>query len=168
MRLGLVTIFALSFVVSSGCGPSKPDGFPALKSCQVTVTDGGTPIAGAMVHLTPKTSMSSLFMTGTTDSNGVAVISTRRGEFERPGAPEGDYSVIINKDVTVDMPSLSEEESNRMTPKQQEDWNAEFEKKKEAGRIIPKILEDPAQTPLTLQVGTAAASLTVDVSQHKK
>ncbi|MDR1140936.1 MAG: Ig-like domain-containing protein [Planctomycetaceae bacterium] len=150
-----------------GCGISAPPGFPSLKDCRVTVTDNGQPIPDVVVNLVPKFTVNSLFITGVTDVNGTAVIKTRHGEYSRNGAPEGDYSVILSKSIDVEMPILTEEQSLALTPAQQNARQKEREKKMDAARIIPIILEEPSQTPLTLQIGNETGKLSVDIAEYK-
>jgi hypothetical protein len=158
-------VIFLVFLV--GCGTSAPSGFPPLKNCRVTVTDGGQPIPDVVVNLVPKFTVNSLFITGVTDATGTAVIKTRHGEYSRNGAPEGDYSVILSKSIDVEMPILTEEQSNALTPAQQEALQKEREKKIDAVRIIPKLLEEPNQTPLMLQIGSETGKLSVDLAEYK-
>jgi hypothetical protein len=144
-----------------------PSGFPSLKDCRVTVTDNGQPIPDVVVNLVPKFAVNSLFITGITDASGTAVIKTRHGEYSRNGAPEGDYSVILSKSIDVEMPILTEEQSLTLTPAQQEARQKEQEKKMEAVRVIPKLLEEPDQTPLMLQIGNETGKLSVDIAEYK-
>jgi hypothetical protein len=168
MKMFWISVIFSVPLLLAGCGTPAPTGFPSLKDCRVTVTDNGQPIPDVVVNLVPKFTANSLFITGVTDSTGTAVIKTRHGNYSRNGAPEGDYSVILSKSIPVEMPILTEEQSQALTPAQQEKLQKEREQKMDAARIIPKLLEEPSQTPLTLQIGNkTVGKLSVDVAEYK-
>ena len=161
--LGLCSFFVI------GCGPKKPDGIPQLYPAQVTVKNGGSPIADANVMLVSQSSgtSGSWSANGTTDSSGVAVISTSQGNWKSKGVPEGEYKIFITKapDVKLDSPPESIANDSDALAK----FEAEQMKKlREAPKVIPEKLTNPAQSPLTLTVATSGtAELTVDVSEHQ-
>ena len=151
-----------------GCSTKKPDGVPQLYPASVMVKNGASPIADANVFLVMQGGTSgSWSANGTTDTTGVAVINTSQGDWKSKGAPEGEYKIYITKvpDVKLDPPS--EEIAN------DSDALAKFEaeqmkKLRDAPKIIPEKLTNPAQSPLTFTVTTSGtAELAVDVSEHQ-
>ncbi len=76
----------------------KPDGMPDLYPCTVTLTQGGEPLEGALIHCQsddPK--LIRWAVTGQTDAKGVAKIFTM-GKYE--GAPAGTFAVVVTKEET--------------------------------------------------------------------
>ena len=71
----------------------KPDNMPDLYPLTVKIVyDDGAPVADATVQLVDKTQ--SWVVGGKTDAQGNAIIQAQ-GEF--PGAPAGNYKVVVNK-----------------------------------------------------------------------
>jgi hypothetical protein len=95
MKKIYLLIFVFCFLIVQGCGHSlKPDDFPIIYGCSITLTQEGKPLAGANVILFSKDGSCSWSVGGTTDSNGTAVIFTH-GRFS--GAPAGDFLVTVTK-----------------------------------------------------------------------
>jgi len=163
------TVFVLGvlmvFVV--GCGPKRPAGIPPLYPAKVTVKNETSPIAGATVFLIYQgTTSGSWAINGVTNSSGVATMTTSQGEWKSNGVPEGEYKVYITKrpDIKEDpMPEEIKGDSDAMHRFAGE----QLRKLNEAPKIIPEILSNPAQSPLTLTVSTSGSSeLVVDISEH--
>lgn len=92
-----------------GCGgKKKPDGFPKLYPCQITVKQEGVPLSKAMVVLFPEEDSNPWSVGGGTNDNGVAEIYTH-GDFA--GAPVGNYKVTITKNVIEGAPSQTDLEN---------------------------------------------------------
>ncbi|MDR0870452.1 MAG: hypothetical protein LBN39_06625 [Planctomycetaceae bacterium] len=71
---------------------------PKLSPCTVTVKQDGKPLQDAMVLLQKGGGQPFKWsVAGRTDAAGVAKVMTH-GQFS--GAPEGDYAVVISKEVT--------------------------------------------------------------------
>lgn len=86
-----------------GCkGKDKPDGFPKIYPCEITVKQDGTPLPGASVVLFSDDGSNPWSIGGGTNNAGVAVIYTH-GDFA--GAPVGKYKVTISKNLIEDAPS---------------------------------------------------------------
>jgi len=161
-----VFALAISLILVVGCGPARPDGIPQLHPATVTVTNGGTPVAGANVLFSGGTS-GSWSVSGATNASGVAVIATSQGEWKGNGAPEGTYKVYITKRPEVHQEPLSPELQNDSAAV--EKHANEYERLAAAApKIIPENLTTPTKTPLTLTVSAGSmAELTVDVSEYK-
>jgi hypothetical protein len=84
----------------SGCGPSgppRPAGFPDVFSCVITITQEGTPLAGAAVELVPSDGATDWMVRGITDSSGSAKMRTYG---LADGAPKGKFKVVVTKTET--------------------------------------------------------------------
>jgi hypothetical protein len=93
----------LSLVMFAGCGgPRKPPGLPTLYPCKITVTQEGTPLAGAVVNLVAEDGSLNWVVGGGTNDMGIAALYTH-GNFS--GAPAGRYKVTITKTVLEDGPT---------------------------------------------------------------
>ena len=151
----------------SGCNQGVPSDFPKTFSCQIVVRDDGNPVDAASVTLIPDQLMSSIVISGSTDSYGVAMLRTLHGEYSKEGVPEGNYTVMIAKTLPIDMPTLSTEEVYSQTPQQKAAREKEYQRKRDKARVVPEQLTTP-QSPLKLAVGSAGTKLEVDISEYKK
>jgi hypothetical protein len=115
IRTLIISLFVVCTI--SGCSKEqRPVGFPTLYPCQITITQGGQPLEGALVRLMPESGKSEWVISGKTDAGGVAKVSTH-GKFS--GAPEGTFKVCVAK--TYETPSQFQ------PPKEDapyEDWEA--------------------------------------------
>jgi hypothetical protein len=79
---------------------------PDLQSVHGTVTNGRQPLANATVVLVPDDAAQAAAFTvsGVTDEQGNYTISTleARHNRKRPGAPEGNYRVVVTLPVNAD------------------------------------------------------------------
>lgn len=167
MKRLLVLSCVCTIAFLSGCGEKVPEGFPKTVSCQVTVTDGGSPIEGASVGLIPDKPMNSIVVGGNTDSAGKAIIRTMQGEYSHLGAPEGSYTVTIAKTLPVDMPTLTDDEFYKQTAQQKAARDKEYKEKLEKARVVPEVL-NTSKSPLKLDVGSTGGTLEVDIKEYKK
>jgi hypothetical protein len=91
----IVLVLVLFFSILQGCrGHSKPDGFPPIYDCSITLTQEGKPLVNATLILFSEDGHCSWSVGGTTDKSGVAKIFTH-GLF--PGAPAGTFLVTVSK-----------------------------------------------------------------------
>jgi len=79
----------------TGCGERLPAGMPRLYPASITVTQEGTPLAGALVQLIPEDPANAAWGPGgTTNQSGVVVLRTNGAYL---GAPLGTYKVTVSK-----------------------------------------------------------------------
>lgn len=153
-------------VVMSGCGEKAPDGFPKIFPCQITVTDGGTPIDGVAVKLTPDQPMNNITVYGTTDASGKVAVTTLQGTFGKEGAPEGGYTVTLTKFNPVEVKELSDDEFYKMSAQERATRSAAAKKEREAARVVPEVLSK-ATSPLKLTVDSSGGNLEVDINEYR-
>ena len=99
-RRRIAFIFALLTIATcvSCAKVQKPDGMPDLYPCTITLTQGGEPLEGAaIICQSDDPKLIRWAITGLTDANGIAKISTM-GKFQ--GAPVGTYAVVVTKEET--------------------------------------------------------------------
>lgn len=91
-----IGFFAMLIVLSTGCSKTpKPDGFPEVYPCAISIVQDDQPLSGASVMLVPETNGErNWVVSGGTDANGVARLYTH-GKY--PGAPAGKYKVTVSK-----------------------------------------------------------------------
>ena len=94
-----VSALLLTLTFLTGCtGEKKPDGFPPVYPTTIIVTQEGQPLAEATVLLCAESeALQKWSVAGQTDATGAANVITY-GKF--PGAPAGDFTVVVTKDVT--------------------------------------------------------------------
>ena len=100
-RLGFCSVL-LSGAALVGCGKAAPDGFPETQPFTVKVVDGGKGIEGVQVTLAHSDPKGVGAVAGTTNSSGVAKMTTTFKNFTADGAPAGEYRVQCVKDPVVD------------------------------------------------------------------
>lgn len=160
------TLLVLATCFCTGCSGGRPSGFPKVKPCTVTVTDGTSPLAEIHVQLISDTPLASTVVFGNTDATGLAVISTIFAGHNEIGAPEGTYTVVLSKDYPL-VHTKSDVEIENMSY----DEAMKYQKDMEAARDkLPKII--PASlsqrtSPLKLTVDSTGGTLDVDITQHK-
>ncbi|MDR2439469.1 MAG: hypothetical protein LBE12_08905 [Planctomycetaceae bacterium] len=129
IKISLIFLFAVLFIFT-GCTfkPATPDDFPKkLSPCEVTILQGGTPLQGARVALSPQDeNQKNWGISGTTNAEGVVQFYTY-GKWE--GAPEGTFKVTVVKHL-VEGP----------------------ENKKTTYTLIDTKFAEPETTPITLEV----------------
>lgn len=92
----------LASLLFAGCSgdSSRPKDLPPLFPAEITITQQGTPLAGATVALVAFGGTSSVYYpAGITDESGKAVIST----YGFNGAPAGTYKVTVRKTIVDDV-----------------------------------------------------------------
>ena len=161
----LVTIPLLT-----GCGDSRPDGFPAkLLSCRVIVMDGDVPLKEASVSLIPEHEQHKYSMIGITDDKGVASIRTAQAGYYGNGAPEGTYKVLIIGAESPDLEhTLTIDERANLPPDELTMYeNARQRRINALPLAVPKEFNKMDQTPLTWTVDRKGSELSVNVADYK-
>lgn len=149
-----------------GCGKAAPDGFPETQPFTVKVVDGGKGIEGVQVTLAHADPKGVGAVAGTTNSSGVAKMTTTFKNFTADGAPAGEYRVQCVKDPVVDH-WKTDAEMSAMSPGERtayfEEWKAKCD---EQPREVPKALGNYDATPLTATVAAGGGELVVDVAEY--
>jgi len=167
MNYWKIMILGVCLLFFAGCGTNKPDGIPAIHPVSITITKGTTPVGDAQVLLTATTAASgSWSVSGTTNSSGVATITTSQGEWKEKGAPEGEYKVYITKlaklDAAPPIDSFKDEESARAFAEERNQQLAAIT------REIPESLTSPATSDLKITVvAKTGAKETFDIGKYK-
>jgi len=156
-----VSFVAVGLFLLAGCGSStpRPAGFPDTVSCVITITQEGSPLAGASVSLIPADGAKDWLFGATTDTSGNAKIFTY-GTAE--GAPRGKYKVVVTK---------TESESSKFTMPDESDTVAlaQYYRNIENERLNSYTLIEPVYTnadttPLELEI-TGKTTETFDVGK---
>ncbi len=159
--LAFVTAFCLS-----GCnrGPQKPKGMPDLYPCKITITQGGKPLEGAAVVLTPKSGLSNGWNTeGATDADGIAEIKTH---VDFKGAPEGEFIVRVSK---TELSPSSVPDKAPTDPVEYEKWDmAKRAEKRVAFRFVKPEFDDPKKTPHKITISKGKNEAAFDVGEPIK
>jgi hypothetical protein len=169
-HLPLFTIAVAIMVcpIFSGCS-GAPSDFPKVASYRVIVKDGTTPIADALVVLTPESDspLGRFTINGVTDSSGVAVVYTTLQNYSRRGAPAGEFRVTVRKDVPLPTGTRTPEETDSMDDRTRRAYEAELERQYRATpREVPERFSNVRTSRLTVTVGPGGGTFEVDVSQN--
>ena len=104
MKQSFILFSCALILLAVGCGEKRPDGLPPLHPTALTFTQGGVPLAGASVTLTPMDATNSQWaLGGATDSKGVLNVQTQGFK----GAPAGNYKVSVLKTETEGTPAAA-------------------------------------------------------------
>ena len=168
MKSSNYLIFSLFLFCIFGCqGANVPGDFPKTFPVTITVKDGATPLADTTILLYGQGTRGSWASSGNTDANGVAELVTNQGSYMAKGVPEGSYKVTLSK--TPKAPSeRSDDEIAAMSYDEQIVYSQKINA--ELARIpppIPRVLTNPQETPLTLEVTTSSGELLIDLSPYK-
>jgi hypothetical protein len=151
----------------SGCGGVPvPQNFPETSPCQITVTNGTSPLAEVTVNLFPNVPLPNIVLEGVTNSSGIASMRTKQGDYSPEGIPNGEYKFRIVEVFDTGIPPLLLDEQLKLTPPQREARRKEINSKTDSLRTIPKKLTSITTTPLKLTV-SGETSLEIDVSTYK-
>lgn len=156
-------ILFLAFL-SIGCS-DRPEGFPAIVPCSITVTQGENPVEGVAVTFVPNQVMPSIIISGETDARGTCVPVTRFAGHLEKGVPPGEYAVVLEKEPKVEGPSP--EERANMTYDQAMAASKKMEAARAAmPRIIPIEYTDKEKTPVKMSVSEGKDNnITVDIAK---
>ena len=154
-------------VLVVGCGTKPPDGFPKVFPCTIKVVDGGTPIEGCSVTLSGPSGVA-YACGGATDASGVATLGTTQGNFHQPGAPAGEYKVVLSKAAPTSA-TLTEEQARAMEPHERQAFMQKVaEEQAKAKSVVPPNLSDPTKTTIKLTVAEGGNNtLEIDLVSHQ-
>ena len=149
-------ILLLTVILLSGCtgGPTRPADLPPLYPCTLTITQDGKPLGEATVSLTSADPAFKWTVYTQTDSSGTGKVFTQ-GLF--PGAPEGEYKVVIVKEEVVS------EQSGPTITRQGEFGEESYTPTTETVfSLVEKEYTDAATTPLSITIGKKGNNQTLD------
>lgn len=154
-----IFIFFLSVLMLSlvGCGGvKKPAGMPALHPTTLTLTQEGTPLAGATVTLVSQNKAVSQWQSGgATDAKGVIRIKTSGFD----GAPEGTFKVVVTKTETEGTATVTQSSDEAgAKPSVSGGGQKSYE-------VVEKEYRSAVTTKLTLEVKAGKNAETFDVGK---
>lgn len=148
---------------SVGCGPKAPADMPETHPFKVKVVNGSDAIADVDVFFIATSG--SVTISGKTDKNGVAEITSTLQGYTADGAPAGDYKVTCTKDPQPEHWKTPAELA-AMSVGEQSEYHAEYEAKRaEMPREIPEVWKDFDRTPLSATVSAGGGEVTFDVAE---
>ncbi|MDO4586366.1 MAG: hypothetical protein Q4C95_03620 [Planctomycetia bacterium] len=172
MKFKSIFVSLLGLLLLTGmtsCGSKVPDGMPKTFPCSVKVTKEGTPLVEATVQFVPaNNSATNLNISGITDTMGVAQLATSIGTYSAAGAPEGEFIVLVKKDVELEH-EKSLEELEKMEYGARMEYMKEYAAKKAAlPRVVPDLLGRVSGSPLKVSVTSAGGELlNVEVNDYE-
>lgn len=137
----LAAAFSVLLTFGACKAEKRPEGFPELHPCSVKITQGGVPLADAVVSLVAQDSSLARWPCGAnTDENGVAKLAT----YGFDGAPVGTFKVVVMKTEIVGGPQNAEESRRQM---QGEDFGVQ-----ETFQLVEAQYRDQTRTPHTIEI----------------
>ena len=169
-------VLCLGLGCLAGCGPKFPKDFPKVYPMTVTVMDGTTPLSDVRIMFCQisreSTTGLGYAVSGFTDANGVAKVSTSQGAYAKAGIPAGEYVVAVDDNIKIDL-GITPEEAAKITFKDE----ARLAKKESEllaayKRKVPKVLSKPAsqvedRSPLRYTAVAGKNEWTIDVAEYK-
>lgn len=163
----ILCVFFLVF--AAGCSrEGKPEVLKDLNPVTVTVVDGGAPVEGVRVLLSSKGPRGAWGCSATTNAQGEAKIQTSISSKSGPGAPAGDYIIVLSKNVPLPPELEPQEEDQNLSASAAAAKEAKKKEFYDKNRIIPQKLEQSDTSPLELTVAEkTGGTLKVDLAEHK-
>ena len=146
----------LAVILLSGCdgGPTRPADLPPLYPCTITFTQDGKPLGEATVSLTSTDPAFKWTVFAQLDASGTGKVFTQ-GLF--PGAPEGEYKVVIVKEEVV-----SEQAGPAVTRQGEFGEETITPFIETVFSMVEKEYTDAATTPLSITIGKKGNNQTLD------
>ena len=165
MQIRIFFILLLAVPVFSACTKQpRPDGFPPLHPCAITITQDGKPLEGALVRLIPDGHKLLWTVAGTTDKNGVVKVITHP---EYAGAPEGTYKVCVSK--TEITPSQFPPPPDTASYEEMQAWGAlTVNEKRPKYNLVKPEYDNVAKTPHSITINKGKNNATFDVGEAIK
>ena len=160
------TILLVTFFLSSGCGKTRPDGFPKTYTATLTLLHGGIPYDDAKVFLRPVQGAASWSVGGDAVGNGVFRFTTVQGSHSVVGIPAGEYIVTIDHFKIVDgssLPGYGDESQQSQVMEAIDKMQAESRNNSK----VPKKLWTPDASPLRWTINASGTNaLTVKLDEY--
>jgi hypothetical protein len=158
-------ILTVGLVFSIGCGTKKPNGFPDLVPCSISITKNQKPIGKTLITLAPVSGGGEWISSGLTNSDGIAGISTMLGSYSAKGAPEGEFKVFLSRPIEIDL-KVSQEDAINMSQAEREKLKEETDRLMEESRVIPEKLESIITTPLKITVSKSETVYKIELNDY--
>ena len=153
-------------LLTSGCGKPTPSELKNLAPVKITVVRKGEPLADVLVLLHTETAVL-LARSGTTDTNGVAVIKTRMSSHSGTGTIPGDYTVTLSQSVPLPLELQPGENEIDLPEAEKAARDARREDFYNKNRLVPLALGNSKTSPIKLTVAEkTGAELNVDVAGY--
>ncbi|MDR1290689.1 MAG: hypothetical protein LBK06_05775 [Planctomycetaceae bacterium] len=167
MKLRFFCLLILIVLVSTACGPARPEGMPKTAPCKIIVLKNGLPLSEVDVSLFREGGNGAISIMAYTDSNGIANIKTSWGTYKTNGAPIGKCKVTLTKHVSFPSDGVTAAQIENFTPEEA----AAYEEKREAEidklRPIQKQFSNSETTPFEIIIEEkSGASLTIDIGKE--
>jgi hypothetical protein len=158
-------IFICGLICGIGCGTKKPNSFPNLVPCAISVTKDKKPVDKTLVTLTPVSNGGEWISSGLTDSRGIAEISTMLGSYSAKGTPEGEFKVFLSRPIEIEL-KVSQEDAMSMSASEREKLKKETDRLTEKARVIPEKLESSVTTPVKITVFKGETVYKIELSDY--
>jgi hypothetical protein len=162
-----IEILLLLLPCLTGCFSSAKSELRGLSPVEVRVVRDGNPVEGVLVALYSDGPQGAVGSSALTNSSGVAILKSTVQSTAAKGVKPGSYKVALTKE-TVWPSELSDFEGDqRLSEPERSAMQRKREDFLNKNRIIPKALESPETTAVTLDVKPKEKnSFTVDLAKY--
>ncbi|MDO5552909.1 MAG: hypothetical protein Q4G68_04030 [Planctomycetia bacterium] len=142
----------IAVFITCGCNETNPDGITKVVPAKIHVTVGGSPLAQADLQLVGEGDLSGVAVSGQTDSQGLASLTSVKGDWVKAGAPLGNYRVVVQKQQQIEG-LKSMEEVTDMKEEERKAYHAKIEAARKNMRLpFAEAYTSVKTTPLTLEI----------------
>jgi len=175
MKHFILSVLCCCLCCLFGCGGEKlPPDFPKVYPMTIAVKDGATPLSKVQIMFYPAaTGAGAAFASsGSTDENGVAIITTSQGGFSKAGIPAGEFVVTLEDMIDMNMGKSSEEMSNMSTAELNKMSQEQLKMLATYKRKVPEVLCKAGavanRSPIRFTASEGKNELTIDVAEYQK
>ena len=168
----ITAVLLLAMIFILGCGPKRPKEMPKTYPCKIKLTKDGNPVSGVGITLISNNSAyGSLAVGGTTETDGVAKITTYYSTYGDKGAPSGEFQVTV-----IEVPAIPKEvlvtpdELSKMTGPEREGAIAKMDAaRRNVQRVVPFSFAVPDSTPLKVTVAESkqGTEVSFEINDYK-
>ncbi len=158
-----LALFVVAFLPA--CGKTHPN-MPKTRSFAVEVRNDGAPLKSVTVTLYSPNAGGKYVVSGVTDENGVATLSTSCGSFVSKGAPDGEFKVLIVENVSVVKTKRFDERKARGGSPEDAGFRSreEYFQALDDARTLPLEFSNAETTPFSITIRKGEKRAVVDVA----
>ncbi|MDO5553667.1 MAG: hypothetical protein Q4G68_07875 [Planctomycetia bacterium] len=164
-------VFYLVFtagLLTLGCNESLPEGINKVIPVKIKVLLDGSPLPEADIQLFGSDAVAGIAISGQTNTEGVAVLRSVKGNWIKTGAPTGNYKVTIQKVMPV-KGEKSAAEIESMSIEEKKAYYVQISQARQKAELpFPKTYTSSKTTPLTLEIDDSSVEIPLSLDSVSK